>query len=89
MRPVAPQTGAPEVTIAEEQPEYQTLTGAVYDFEEGDDRRRAILTRWQPDDADRAALAAGEDVFVMLLTFGRPMQPLRVQVGPKDFEVPE
>lgn len=74
MRPIAPRTGAPEVTIAEEQPDYSPLVGAVY-------ANDVILTRWRMDDADRAKVAAGEDLYIALMTFGFPMQPMSVQVG--------
>ena len=84
MRPVAPRTGAPEVTIAEEQEEYMPITAGVYEYGNG---TRALLTRWRLDDDERARIAAGEDLYLMLLTFGRPMQPVSLRVGPGDWQV--
>lgn len=81
MNMVAPRTGAPEVTVAEDQLEYAPITVAVY----GDNAElgpRQILTRWRLSDEDRRRIAAGEDVYVALMTFGGPMQPISVQVGP-------
>ena len=77
---VAPRTGAIEITIAEDQPEYLPLTVAVY----GDNKDmgpRTLLSRWRPTDEERQAIAAGEDVYVGLVTFGQPMQPIIVQIG--------
>ena len=85
MHAVAPRTGAEEVTLAEEQLEYKPLTAARYDvqFTEQSPPARALLTRWRLDDRDRELIAGGEDVYLACLTFGDPLQPLIVQVGPQ------
>ena len=82
MRMIAPRTGAPEVTIAEEQEEYKPVTAALYDYADG---TRGILTRWQPSPEERAAILAGEDIYVQQLNFGTPMTPMIVRCGPGDF----
>lgn len=56
---------------------------ASYDFEDG----RALLSRWRLNDDDRRRIAAGADLYLMLRTFGQPMQPVRLQVGADGFEV--
>lgn len=84
MHMVAPRTGAPEVTSAEDQLQYKPLVGALYDTEQG----ITVLTRWRFTDEDRAKIAAGEDLYIGLLTFGGPVQPLSLQVGPDGWEVP-
>jgi hypothetical protein len=82
IRAVAPRTGHPqahEVTVAEEQPEYMPLT---VEWFEHPDQVRTILTRWKPNDEQRARIAAGEDVYVTQLNFnGRGMTPMNVWVG--------
>lgn len=81
MRMIAPRTGAPELTIAEDQLEYKPLTVAVY----GDNAEmgpRTLLSRWTLTPEERARIAAGEDLYIGLCTFGQPMQPINVQVGP-------
>jgi hypothetical protein len=83
---VAPRTGAPEIAIAEEQEEYLTLTGAVYG-DNGAAGPVTLLTRWRLSDEDRARIAAGEDLFVALQTFGRPLHPMAVQVGDDGWRV--
>jgi hypothetical protein len=74
MRMVAPRTGAPEVTIAEDQTAYSPLVAARYD--DG-----VLLTRWRMNEADRAKVAAGEDLYIAVMTFGGPIQPMSVQIG--------
>lgn len=84
MRAVAPRTGAPEVTIAENQPEYSPLVGACYVDADG---HEYMLTRWRFTAEERARIAAGEDLYLAELTFGRPFTPLMIQVGPEGWEV--
>jgi hypothetical protein len=79
MRMISPDTGAPETVIAEEQEEYAPLSVAHYADEQG---RRYLLSRWRLNDADKARIAAGDDLYISLMTFGQPMQPVSVQVGP-------
>jgi hypothetical protein len=79
-RMIAPRTGAPEVTVAEEQEEYLPITVALYLDEKG---ARHILTRWTFTAEERAAIAAGEDVYVAQLGApNTPMTPMNVLVGP-------
>lgn len=85
MRMVAPRTGAPEVTIAEDQVEYLPVTAAVYEI----DGVRTLLTRWRMDDAERERLAAGEDIYLAVMTFGNPLQPISLQVGPDGYGAPQ
>lgn len=77
MRCVAPRTGAPEITVAENQEEYLTVTVAVHETEGG----RSLLTRWRLTDEERQLIAAGEDLYIAQLNFGGPMTPLQAQVG--------
>lgn len=84
MRPIAPRTGAPEATIAEDQEEYMPVTVALYDYADGS---RGLLTRWTLTPEERQAVASGEDIYVQQLNFGTPMTPLIVRAGPGDFAV--
>ena len=85
MRPIAPRTGAPETTIAEEQEQYMPVTVALYDYPDGS---RCLLTRWTLTADERAAVARGEDIYIGQMNFGTPMTPLVVQCGPGEFVVP-
>lgn len=82
MRPRAPRTGAPEVTVGEEQEEYMPLTVALYAYTDG---TRGILTRWTLSAEERDMVAKGEDIYVHQLNFGAPMTPLIVRCGAGDF----
>lgn len=78
MRMIAPRTGAPEITVAENQLEYRPIVVAVYN----EKPTRQLLTRWTFTPEEREAIARGEDVYFALLTFGQPMQPISASVGP-------
>jgi len=45
-----------------------------------------VVTRWSLSDEERAAILAGQDIFVTLVSFG-PINPLFVSVGPCDWTV--
>lgn len=84
MRMVAPRTGAPELTLAEEQPEYSPLVVARYVDAQGVEH---LLSRWRLTDEERAQIASGEDLYLCLLTHGQPLQPIMMQVGPEEWVV--
>lgn len=87
MRSVAPRVaGLPEITLAEGQQEYMVLTAAQFN-QPG--MGGGLLTRWKPSAEELALLNAGEDVYVGLLTFGNPMQPIHVSVGAPAVEPPK
>ena len=81
MRPIAPRTGAPEVTVAEDQLEFQPLTVAMYDYQDG----RCLLMRWRLDEAERERVAAGEDLYLMIK--GKGIPPVKLQVGAEGFVI--
>jgi hypothetical protein len=91
MRFVAPRLGnAPEATIAEDQLEYRPITVAILEHGDG---TRTLVARLRLDAKERAAIAAGEDLYVGQLNFQngpgspewQPMTPLMVSVGPETF----
>lgn len=85
MRPIGPRTGAPEVTIAEDQLEYMPLVAAVYEFKGGG---YGYLTRWTLSDDERRQIAEGEDVYIAeMLPEGLPFTPLTVDIGPPGWTV--
>lgn len=83
MRPVAPRTGHDEVTYAEDQEAYQPITVAVRPYADC----VGLITRWKPTDAERAAIARGEDLYIEQLSFNNRMTPLTVRCGPGDWQV--
>lgn len=66
--PVVPGNQQFEVVYAADQPEYQPLP--VLRTE------RSLLSRWRLTDEERAHIAAGGDLFVCVMHFGQPLQPL-------------
>ena len=95
IRPVAPSTGAEEIVLAAEQLDYcEVVVGKYMAFlhdENGvrDDRTAVptILYRFAPTMEQRRKLVMGEDLFLSVMTFGRPAQPLSLQVGPGSFQI--
>jgi len=97
MHMVAPRTGAPEITVAEDQLEYRTLTCAEYTIPEGQPfaGARYLVSRWRFTDEDLAALVGvsvaelarfrqgrtGDDLYVSHLTWDGLLQPFDPQVG--------
>ncbi|KKN88147.1 hypothetical protein LCGC14_0252190 [marine sediment metagenome] len=81
-RAVAPRVGCREIMMAEEQPEYLTCCVAVVEYSDG---TVGTMTRWKLDDAERAEIAAGEDVYLTLMCFGQPMQPIQLEIGRPDW----
>lgn len=69
--PVVPGAEAQEVVYAKDQPEYNPLRTLV-----SHDTRRAVLSRWSPTAEQRKAIAEGKDIYLQLLTFHRPLQPI-------------
>lgn len=82
MRMVSPDVGVPEIAIAQNQLDYQELTAGVLYFSDGS---QGLLTRWRLTDEEKEAIAQGEDLYVTILTFGQPMQPIMLHVSKPDY----
>lgn len=67
------------VRIAEEQAEFKTVSAAIV-WHDGH-QTLATLLAFRPSEDERARIAAGEDVYISLLTGGGPMQPIIVLCG--------
>lgn len=75
---------AREVKVAEQQPEYDTMTvvqspsacfpGAIN-----------VVSRWQLTPEERQRIADGEDIYLTLLTANGSPQPVIVSCGPLDW----
>ena len=77
-RAIAPRVGCPEIMLAEDQEEYLDVCVAVVPYSDGS---TGIMTRWRLSDVERDKIAAGEDIYLSLLTFGRPMPPIILEIG--------
>lgn len=88
LRAVAPELDVPVIAIAEEQEEYLTIYAGLvrqpaYPVAPGMDWNSMVFA-FRPDEGQRARIARGEDVYLSLLTFGRPMPGVIVTVGKHD-----
>lgn len=96
VRPVAPSTGAEEMVLGADQAQYHEVVVAKYVSLELDDNGVAkpegtpiptLVYRFRPDEKQRRQIAAGEDLFLAVMTFGRRPLPLHLQVGPGSFQI--
>jgi hypothetical protein len=84
MRMIRPQLKLPTITIAEEQEEYLPMVVAVHDNPEYGSRNgqpNTLISCWRLSAVERELIATGADIYLALLTFGDPMQPVILQVG--------
>lgn len=92
MRFIEPRTGAKEVTIAEEQEEYQPITVALYSNSNYPGATE-FLVRLTLTPEERAQVASGEDIFISELCWDpndldtAKFTPLTVTVGMQHWKV--
>lgn len=96
MRFIAPRTGAPEHTIAENQEEYSPVTVCYYVMQYPEERLQQSGVLWRatftPEERER--IAAGADVFLMQFyptsSEFKGITPMDVNVGPRpEWMVPD
>jgi hypothetical protein len=64
-----------EIVLGANQPEYTPLPAVYLNRHDV-----PMITRWQLDEGERAAIAAGADIVLQQLTFGQHFQPVNLQV---------
>ena len=77
--PVIPGYDLPEVVYAKDQPEYQPLPVVRIEGPEGQ-----VVTRWALSEDERARIAAGQDVYLWICTFGKALQPVLLEIKSPD-----
>lgn len=75
---------ATRVTFGAEQPEYRPLPSVRLPGVTGQ-----VLTRWQPSQEERQAIADGASIDLALCTFGGPLQPVILGVAGLTYVAPE
>jgi hypothetical protein len=65
-----------ERVFAKDQPEYIPLRTLVQRDAQG-----GVLSRWAPTEEQRKAIAEGADIYLELLTFHTPLQPILMFVA--------
>ena len=72
-KPIIPGHDLPVTNFAESQDEYQTLPAFLQD--DG-----TVLTRWRLTWKERLTIFLCGDLYLFVLTFNQPLQPLSLQV---------
>lgn len=83
MEPIKPELGlGPEIVIAEDQPQYLPLPAEAVRLS----RRgvEALVVRFTFTPEERIKISLGEDLYLGIMTFGHPLQPLMPTVGPEE-----
>lgn len=75
-RPVVDSLEQYEIVMAKDQPEYKPLR-CLPGFTHNGER----MSRWTFTPEQRQAITEGADIFLELLTFKDPMQPIRIAVS--------
>lgn len=84
MNPTPPELDARKVKMAEGQEEYETIEAAVVDHPDFPVGGNTRVMAFRPTDEERRKISEGADIYVSLLTFGQPMNPLLVLVGKEE-----
>lgn len=71
--PVIPGKQLREVVIAEGQDEYQNLPAVIA-------HPGVVLTRWKPTLWERIRLLCGGSIYLWVWSFGKPLQPVALDV---------
>lgn len=80
MKPVSPVfqgRDLPEVVFAKDQPQYLQLP--AYVDSDGD-----VVTRWKLTWRERLRVALLGEVYLSIMTFNHPLQPVRLEVKPPE-----
>ena len=65
-----------EVVFAKDQPEYIPLRAL-----KSKDRCGCVLSRWSPTEDQRRRISNGEDIFLQLMTYHEPLQPVVMYIA--------
>lgn len=73
----------PEIVFAKDQPQYLQLPAAVLGGREGG-REGRIITRWRLSLYERLKVLLTGNIFLEILTFNKPLQPVRLGTEPSE-----
>lgn len=80
MQAIPPQLSSKETVLTSKDGLFNPLPVAVFGVSEHDSLL-VVLTRWTLSAQERAAIAAGDDVYVLMTTSDQTVQPLSVHAG--------
>jgi hypothetical protein len=75
-RPVIEGLEEHEIVLAKDQPQYRPLRAL-----RGYTSESVVMSRWTFTTEQREAIARGADVFLSLMTFGQPVQPVTLAIS--------
>lgn len=78
MSPVEPRINGRKVRVAEDQPEYQALTIVQATNQQYRGQSNTVIMAFEPTPAERQLIINGAMIYVALLTFGGPQQPILI-----------
>lgn len=84
MKPVSPVVEgfqSLEVVFAKDQPEYLPLPALPVN---SSDETGTVVTRWKLTWKERFRVLFGGDLYLWMLTFGKPLQPVRPTFNPPE-----
>jgi hypothetical protein len=70
--------GSRAAVVAEHQEDYVNLPSIITPA-------GTVISRWTLTDEERRLILEGEDIFLSCYTFGHPLQPVLLNVGPLDY----
>jgi hypothetical protein len=77
--PIAPGLDLPVTIFAKDQPQYNQLPAYV-------DSQGAVITRWKLTWRERLRILFSGNLWLIVLTFGRPLQPVKLETACPHFE---
>ncbi len=77
--PVFPNLNLPEVVYAKDQPQYLPLPA----YRDG---RGTVVTRWQLSWRERLRVLFSGSIWLSMMTFNQPLQPVKLRAEPPEFE---
>lgn len=84
MKSTTPLLVAPYSRVAEHQPQYEAVTVARLNnpqYPGGPAHPNSVVMAFELDPDERARIAYGAAIYITLLTFGNPQQPVLITVG--------
>ncbi len=77
VQPIIPGMDLPVTEFAKDQDEYHTLPA----WRAENDHRGAVLSRWQLSWRERLKILWTGNLYLWLLTYGKPLQPIQLTVN--------
>ena len=90
METTTPRLAGTHIVFAKDQPQYRPLPAVLVDNPRYEAANRdgkmfnTVVCAFAPSQAQRERLAAGEAIYLAILTYGNPLQPVNLFVGAEE-----